>query len=127
MPRANAYKMVQVNTASPERVMVRLFEGALRHMRQSRAAIERQERGAFHEGIRRAAEIVIELQSSLKSDVAPQLCEDLSRVYTFVVGRLMLAAATSDPRTVGEAERVFAPVVDAFVQAAAQRANEPRP
>jgi len=127
MPRATAYKTVQVNTASPERVMVLLFEAALRHMRQSRAAIERQERGAFHEGIRRAAEIVMELQSSLKPDVAPRLCEDLTRIYAFVVGRLMLAAANPDPRTVGEAERAFAPIADAFIQAAARAASEPRP
>jgi len=127
MPRASAYKTVQINTASPERVMVLLFETALRHMRQSQAAIQRQELGAFHDGIRRAAEIVIELQSALKPDVAPKLCDDLSEIYAFVVGRLMLAAANTDPRTVSEAERAFAPVADAFVQAAARTASEPRP
>jgi flagellar protein FliS len=128
MARANVYKTVQINTASKERIMVLLFEAALRHMRQSRAALDRKERAAFHDGIRRAAEIVIELQSTLKVDVAPKLCDELSQIYGFVVGRLMLAAASSDARPVGEAERVFAPIVDAFVQVAAKAASQaPQP
>jgi flagellar biosynthetic protein FliS len=100
--------------------MVLLFEAALRHMRHARAAMERKEGKAFHDGIQRAAEIVIELQSTLKSEVAPGLCDELSQIYGFVIGRLMLAAATRDPRLVAEAERAFSPIVEAFTQVASQ-------
>jgi flagellar secretion chaperone FliS len=128
MSRHKTYKSIQINTASKERIMVLLFEGALRHMQQSRAAIARKEPNAFHDGIQRAAQIVIELQSSLKSEVAPQLCDELSQIYGFVVGRLMMAAANSDPRPVVEAERAFSPIADAFAQVAKQQsASQPQP
>lgn len=120
MTRANAYKNVQASTASKERLMALLFEAALRHMRQGRAALERKDRAAFFTAMEKGAAIVIELQSSLKPEHAPQLCEQLKDIYGFVISRLTQAAVNSDPRFVTEAERAFAPVADAFIQVAAQ-------
>ena len=120
MTRANAYQTVQASTASKERLMALLFEAALRHMRQGRAALEKKDRRAFFTGLEKAAAIVVELQCTLKPEVAPKLCEELKNIYGFVVGRLTQAAVRQDGRLVTEAERAFAPVAEAFVQAAAQ-------
>lgn len=120
MTRANAYKNVQASTASKERLMALLFEAALRHMRQGRAALERKDRNAFFTAMEKGAAIVIELQCTLKPEHAPQLCEQLKDIYTFVINRLTQAAVNSDARFVTEAERAFAPVAEAFIQVAAQ-------
>ena len=120
MTRANAYKNVQASTASKERLMALLFEAALRHMRQGRAAIERQDRNTFFTAMEKASAIVIELKCTLKPEVAPELCEQLKDIYGFVIGRLVQAAVKSDGRFITEAERAFAPVADGFIQAAAQ-------
>jgi len=120
MTRANAYKNVQASTASKERLMSLLFEAALRHMRQGRAAIERKDRKSFYTSMEKASAIVIELQTSLKPEHAPELCAQLKDIYGFVVGRLVQAAVNADGRFVHEAERAFSPVAEAFIQAAAQ-------
>jgi flagellar protein FliS len=120
MTRANAYKNVQASTASKERLMALLFEAALRHMRQGRAALERNDRPAFFTAMEKGSAIVIELSSTLKPEVAPQLCEQLKDLYAFVVGRLTQAAVQLDPALVTEAERAFTPVAEAFIQVAAQ-------
>ena len=78
MTRATAYKNIQASTASKERLMALLFEAALRHMRQGRAALERRDRGGFFTPMEKASAIVIELKCTLKPEVAPQLCEQLA-------------------------------------------------
>jgi flagellar protein FliS len=120
MTRVNAYKNVQASTASKERLMALLFETALRHMRLARGALEKKERNTFFHSMDKAAAIVIELKCTLKPEVAPQLCEELADIYGFVIGRLVDAVVDSDPNKITEAERAFAPVADAFIQAAAQ-------
>ena len=120
MTRANAYKTVQASTASKERLMALLFEAALRHMRQGRAALERNDRPTFFTAMEKGSAIVVELSSTLKAEVAPQLCEQLKDIYGFVVGRLAQAAVRLDPELVTDAERAFSPVAEAFIQVASQ-------
>lgn len=115
---ASRYKTVQASTASQERTMVLLFEAALRHLRLGRAAIGKNP-GASIAAFDRASEIVLELQRALKPELAPALCEQLHDIYGFVVGRLGLAATHQEGRHADEAERAFAPIVEAFVQACA--------
>jgi flagellar protein FliS len=120
MTRANAYKNVQASTASKERLMALLFEAALRHMRAGRAALERKDRSTFFTAMDKAAAIVIELSSTLKTEAAPELCQQLKEIYGFVVGRLAQASVRLDPELVAEAERAFTPVAEAFIQVASQ-------
>ena len=65
-----------------------------------------------------ASKIVAAFLSWLRPGVAPELCRNLARVYVFVSKRLVAAAVKHDAAAAREAERVFAPVADAFVQAA---------
>src|SRR3954467_3232771 len=117
MISANVYKQVQASTASPDRTMVLLFQAATKHIRMGRTAIERRGRRASIDSIERAAAIILEVQRALKPELAPELCGELHELYGFVVGRLTLAAVNQDKRYCDEAERIFAPIADAFVQA----------
>lgn len=116
-PAARHYAQVQAGTASTEQLMVLLFEATLRHLRAGQAALASGDQQAAGAAIDKACDIVVELQRSLKHERAPELCDKLAEIYGFVVGRLALAGAHRDPRFLGEAERAFAPIVDAFRQA----------
>ena len=94
--------------------MVLLFETALRHMRASAAALDE---GRLQDGVKaatKASDIVIELHATLDRSRAPALCDQLAALYRFVCGRLLDAATGGDARAVRDAERVFAPLADAF-------------
>jgi flagellin-specific chaperone FliS len=98
--------------------MVSLFQAALRNMRSAVGAFER---GDVQKGslmAEKAATIVLGLQGTLKPEVAPDLCARLSDLYTFVACRLGMAGTQFSSQHVLEAEQVFAPIADAFVQAA---------
>ena len=113
-PAARRYAQANRETASPERLMVLLFQAALRHIRAGAAALEEGRGMAAASSLTKAAEIVIELSSVLDRSRAPELCESLAQVYRFVCMRLHSAVLVRDARAAREAERVFAPIADAF-------------
>jgi flagellar protein FliS len=119
---ARRYANATRETASPERLMVLLFQAALRNMRNGTAALEA---GRSHEGataLSKAAEIVIELHASLDRSKAPELCDNLAELYRFVCLRLNTAALSRDVGPAREAEKAFAPIADAFEKAVASLA-----
>ncbi len=119
MSYANRYAQAQAETASQERLMVLLFEAALKHMRSAAVALEQRRPAEAHRSLSRAGEIVAQLHASLDPSHAPELCEQLGELYRFVCGRLLDATTSDDPRKAREAERVFAPIAEGFTQAVA--------
>jgi flagellar protein FliS len=130
MVAMNRYVSVQNATASKERLMVNLFQTALRHMRTGAADLEAKKNSAGIRTLDKAAQIVGYLHGTLKQDVAPKLVSELAEIYTFTAARLCRAIATGNPSDVWEAERAFAPIADGFAQAVANlppSATGPRP
>ena len=114
MNAARRYAQTQNETASPERLMVLLFATALRHMRVAITELEQGKLRAAAPLLLKASDIVVELSATLDRSRAPELCEQLGELYAFVALRLTRASFSGDVKLVREAERVFAPVVDAF-------------
>jgi flagellar biosynthetic protein FliS len=107
---------MNVGTSSSSQIMVTLFQAAMGHMRASAGALEGGDLKRGSELAEKAASIVLGLQGTLNKEVAPELCERLSELYTFVACRLGIAGARFSVRHVREAERVFAPIAEAFIQ-----------
>ena len=120
MTPLSAYTKVNVQTASAGQVMVALLQGALRNMRASSSAFDRGDYKAGSLLAEKAAAIVLGLQGTLKTEVAPDLCARLSDLYVFVACRLGMAGTKLSAEHVREAERVFSPIAEAFVQAVAE-------
>lgn len=112
-----AYARTCNETASPARLMVLLFEAALRHTRQGAADLEQGRATEGLEVLGKAAEIVTELAATLDHRQAPELASTLSDVYLFVLKRLFDAQSRREAAAAREAERVLLPIVDAFQQA----------
>jgi flagellar biosynthetic protein FliS len=120
MSPLNAYAKVNVQTASSQQIMITLFQTALGHMRASIGAFENGDTIRGSKLAEKAATIVLGLQGTLKTEVAPELCERLSELYSFIACRLAIAGSQFSATPVAEAERVFSPLVDAFSQAVTQ-------
>jgi flagellar protein FliS len=120
------YASTQNETASKERLMVLLFEAALRHMRRGATALETGRSAEAVAALGKAGDIVAELLATLDHAQAPELCRQLSDLYVFVADRLIAAGAARDPALVREAERAFAPIADAFSQAVASLGSQGR-
>ncbi|MFZ5444153.1 MAG: flagellar export chaperone FliS [Myxococcota bacterium] len=120
MNATRAYARASQETASKERLMVMLFEAALRHMRHAATLLEQNKVVDAMPLMTKASDIVTELAATLDANAAPELAKMLGELYLFVAQRLSRAASFRDVMALREAERAFAPVVEGFQQAVAQ-------
>lgn len=114
---ARRYVQAQNETASPERLMVLLFETALRHIRTAIVALEA---GRFQEAAlasEKAGQIVAHLDATFDRSRHPELGENLSAVYKFTGQRLLMGVVRRDPKMFRDAQRAFAPIAQAFARA----------
>lgn len=88
---AQQYRRNAILTASPEKLVMLLMEGALRHMDQAKIAIEQKKVAMAGEALSRAFAIVSELRGALDREKAPEIASDLDRLYGFILDRVVLA------------------------------------
>ena len=101
-PWPDAYLRTKVMTARPEELRLMLLEGALKFAEKGRAGLAAGDPDATFEGISRCQAILTELLSGLSPQVAPDLCDKLSGIYTFLFNRLIDAHQNRDPALVDE-------------------------
>lgn len=119
MNASRTYARASQETASRERLMVMLFEAALRHMRHASSLFEQEKTAEALPLLTKASDIVSELADTIDPRPAPELAKTLGELYLFVSQRLSRAAAFRDLQALRDAERAFAPIVDGFQQAVA--------
>lgn len=83
-----AYQNVQASTADPVTVVLLLFDGAIRFLRQARLALERQDTVQFPQSVSRAHAIIAELSESLNHEVGGEIADNLAGLYGFMLGHL---------------------------------------
>ncbi|MCH8342781.1 MAG: flagellar export chaperone FliS [Planctomycetes bacterium] len=98
----NPYLHTKVMTASTAELRLLLFDGALKFAEQGKAALEAGDHEAAYEGISRCQDILIELINSLEPQHSPELCQQLSSLYTFMYTRLIAAVGERSPAIVEE-------------------------
>ena len=86
------YRSARVETASPVQVVVQLYDGALRFLRQAEEAGTGGDAKARGTALTKAHAVVSELQSTLDNKHAPELCAELDRLYEFVLYQITQAA-----------------------------------
>ena len=95
-----SYRENAVLTQSPERLVVLLYEGAIRNLRQAVEAMAegRHEDKATH--INKAVAVIDELNVSLDMEVGGEVATNLRKLYLFMNGHLNEAVVRDDPQMV---------------------------
>ncbi len=103
----NPYLRTKIMTASPEELRLMLYDGALKFCRQARGALEAGNFDDSYHNLMRAQKIVLELSTSLKPDMAPDLCSKLSALYTYIYRKLIDANMNRNPADVDTAVKLL--------------------
>lgn len=94
-------------TASPEMLQLMLWDGAIRFAEQGKEAILKKDIEGSYNTLLRSQKIVMEMITSLRHDVSPELCGKLSALYNFMYRRLVDANLKKDAKLVDDALEIM--------------------
>jgi len=83
------YQKTQVTTASREKILLMLYEGAIRFTKQARMAMVEKKIADKGKYISKATAILSELMATLDFKVGGQLAHDLENLYIFMIDKLI--------------------------------------
>lgn len=95
------YRDVQVQTASPGRLLIMLYDGAIRFANLARRGIEASDPKITYEGMRRTQDILDYLTATLDAN-AGVIATNLAELYEFMGQRLLEANLRRDANAVVE-------------------------
>lgn len=82
------YQANDVATSSPERILIMLYDGAIRNIARAERGIQNGERMPKLEGISKAIAIISELSNTLDFEVGGEIAENLDGLYGFMIREL---------------------------------------
>ena len=118
MKNANQkYKETSVQSASREKLLLMLYEGCIRFMKQALMAIDKKDIAGRGMNIGRAFDIVNELNNTLNHEVAPEIAKNLEQLYMFVTEQLTKCNATGQKKPLEDALKIMETLYTGWVEA----------
>ena len=113
-----AYSNAVVHTTNnKERILLMLYDGAVRFVRFARLGIEKKNAKIRGENISKVMAILMELDCALDREMEEDLIENLSNLYHYMMDLLSIANVRNDTVVLDEVERLLCELKDGFVEA----------
>ena len=112
------YQGVEASTAEPAQLVLLLFDGAARFLRQGQLALARGDSAGFARSASRAHAIIDELDGSLNPEVGGELVENLHGLYDFMLRHLAKAMGERSRSHLEQVLALLQPLREGFEGAA---------
>lgn len=112
-----AYRQNAVLSASPAQLVVELYDGARRFLRQAAEAMGARQIEQAHNKLRRA-ELIIDHLNGVIDDEQGEISQQLHSIYAFLLQHLNEARMTLDRGKVEEVSRLLGELREAWQEAA---------
>ena len=115
----NQYNQVQIKTANKGKLIVMLYQGAIRFMNRALLLLEKKDMEGKGNALIRAQDIILELLYSLDQDMLNQddeLALNLRRLYLYSYRRLVHANVHMDTEAVEEVIKLMQNLLQAWEQ-----------
>lgn len=93
---SNNYLENQINSASPEQLLIMFYDGAIRFTSQAAQAVENKDIEKRTYYINKAGAIIAELNATLDHDIGGAIAADLNRLYDFMLRELHKANSSNN-------------------------------
>jgi flagellar protein FliS len=120
------YKQVAIQTASPEKLIVMLYDGAIRFATQAKLAMTEQNIKQTNQWLNKLHDVIHELMASLDMESGGEIANNLFRIYEYCNHRLLEANIKKDPAILEEVTGIISELKDSWVQAMQQLREEVR-
>ncbi|WP_414840609.1 flagellar export chaperone FliS [Enterococcus saccharolyticus] len=112
----NNYLKTQVMSASPNKLIEMLLEGAIKKIRVAKLALETGKLAQMGENLIKAQDIVLELRYSINEEVESTIPQDLIQLYEYMHQRLVIANIDRDTEAMDEVQGLLTELLDAWKQ-----------
>jgi len=108
------YRQTQVSTVDKGRLIVLLYEGAIKFLRDAIKAQEQGDIPAKANFINRALDIISELSQSLNMQEGGDIAANLKRIYLFWTDHLLKAKVSRDSKAMEDVIEMMSSLIEAW-------------
>src|SRR5436853_6475022 len=87
--RSNTYQEIAVQTSSPTKLVVMLYEGTILFLQQSISAIQSNDRDRKRQAVDRAVAVIQHLQSTLDMNRGGEVAAELDKHYSYIHSKIL--------------------------------------
>ena len=123
--QAAAYRARQIQTASPARLVVLVYEAALANLLRARRAVETGNVEDRVTSVGKARDAIMELLVTLNTDEGGEVAKNLKALYAFILSELVDVARRNDGARLETVIRMVTELHSAFDALASDPAKAP--
>lgn len=112
----NVYKQNQVMTASPKKLIVLLYDGCIKNMKQAELAISEQQIEQANHALKKAQDIILELQSTLNFETGGDIAQNLNDIYIYLMDKLIESNIKKDAELVLQSRKLLEDLREAWTE-----------
>ncbi len=114
------YKTTSVQSASREKLLLMMYEGAIRFVKQAITAIEQKQIAEKGIAIGRAYDVIMELNKTLDHKVGGDISKNLEQLYMFMTEQLTQANIHNSIKNLQNVVRILETLYDGWKAAVEQ-------
>lgn len=104
-PYLKEYKKNQIETATPEQILILLYDGAIQYLNKSKIALEESNDEQFHTSILGCQKIIMEFMNTLDMELGGALAQNLYALYEYLYNCLVTAGINKNIKKIDEVLR----------------------
>lgn len=112
------YQNTQVQTASPEQILIMLYDGAIRFLEQASEAMGGGDYATKIKNIDKTLAIIAELNATLDHEIGGEVAANLASLYDFMMREIPRANARNDASVLAPVISILRELREAWVEAA---------
>ncbi len=113
----NQYQNTQVTTATPEKILLMLYDGAINFTRIARERLEQGDVAGKAKFIGKGLAIVTELMNTLNHDVGGEISQRLEQLYVYIIDEYTAANVNNSVKSLDNALRILTILRDTWAEA----------
>ncbi len=114
----NQYQNNQILNATPERILIMLYDGAIRFCRQAMQAMDDGNREQVSVKIGKTLAIICEFSNTLNHEVGGDIAKDLDALYDYMTRELTKANLKNERKALETVEDLLSGLRETWVEAA---------
>lgn len=114
----NAYKQAAVETASPAKLLIMLYSGAVKFLHQGQKALENRDYEEANNCLTRVQDIITELNLTLNMEQGGEIAVNLRELYNFYYNEVLKANIKKDALLLKPVIEFFESFRDVWIETA---------